>query len=73
MGSSASAASRVRQAAGSLNFFRLHLLIGLFLPLVIAGILYGSNGENHIRYVDLLFSKPELLGISELRLMRYAL
>ncbi len=32
-----------------LNFFRVHLLFFLFVPLISAGIFYGANGEFHIR------------------------
>ena len=32
-----------------LNFFRVHLLFFLLVPLVSAAIFYGANGEFHIR------------------------
>ncbi|KZT72263.1 hypothetical protein DAEQUDRAFT_26204 [Daedalea quercina L-15889] len=38
-----------------LNFFRIHLLVFTFTPLIFSGILYGANGEYHISYVDCLF------------------
>lgn len=47
--------SRVRQLPLKLSFFRLHLLAGLFVPLIAAAIAYGSNGKNHLQYIDLLF------------------
>lgn len=33
----------------NLNFFRIHLLVFTFVPLVASAILYGVNGEYHIR------------------------
>ena len=36
-------------AKKELNFFRVHLLFFLFVPLISAGIFYGANGEFHIR------------------------
>jgi hypothetical protein len=47
--------SALSQVSGQLTFFRLHILAGLFVPLVAAAILYGSNGENHIHFIDALF------------------
>ena len=37
------------------NFFRLHVTAFVFLPLVLSGIFYASNGRFHIRYIDSLF------------------
>lgn len=37
-----------------LNFFRIHLLVFTFVPLIVSGILYGVNGEFHIRESQLL-------------------
>ncbi|EMD41450.1 hypothetical protein CERSUDRAFT_110026 [Gelatoporia subvermispora B] len=37
------------------NFFRIHLLYFLLVPLVAAGIFYGANGEFHIPFIDALF------------------
>ncbi|GAA5980852.1 hypothetical protein JCM10908_003891 [Rhodotorula pacifica] len=41
-----------------LNFYRVHLLIFTFTPLIFSGIFYASNGpspENQIAYIDALF------------------
>lgn len=38
------------------NFFRIHLLFFLLVPLISAAIFYGANGEFHIRELFLLFS-----------------
>ncbi|KAH9911185.1 cation transport protein-domain-containing protein [Fomitopsis serialis] len=39
-----------------LNFFRIHLLVcTTFTPLIFSGILYATNGEYHISYIDCLF------------------
>ncbi|KAF9650993.1 TrkH-domain-containing protein [Thelephora ganbajun] len=38
-----------------LNFFRIHLLVFTFVPLVFSAILYTSNGENYVSYIDALF------------------
>lgn len=37
-----------------LNFFRIHLLVFTFVPLIVSGILYGLNGEFHIRESHIL-------------------
>lgn len=45
-------------AAEHLNFYRVHLLVFIFTPLVFSGIFYASNGpsaQNQIAYVDALF------------------
>ncbi|PFH52155.1 hypothetical protein AMATHDRAFT_79883 [Amanita thiersii Skay4041] len=39
----------------NLNFFRVHTLYFTFTPLIWASILYGSNGENKIAFIDSLF------------------
>jgi len=37
------------------NFFRLHVSAFVFLPLILSGVFYASNGQFHIRYIDSLF------------------
>ncbi|KAI0354804.1 TrkH-domain-containing protein [Trametes cingulata] len=39
----------------SLNFYRLHLLAFIFLPLFGAIILWACNGEFYIKFIDVLF------------------
>ncbi|KIJ31257.1 hypothetical protein M422DRAFT_104826, partial [Sphaerobolus stellatus SS14] len=38
-----------------LNFYRIHVLVFTFTPLIAAGIFYASNGEFHIAFIDALF------------------
>ncbi|KAL0955885.1 hypothetical protein HGRIS_002083 [Hohenbuehelia grisea] len=38
-----------------LNFYRVHILVFVFTPLLASGIFYASNGNNHISYIDSLF------------------
>lgn len=38
-----------------LNFYRIHVLVFVFTPLIMAAIFYASNGENHIPFIDCLF------------------
>ncbi|KAI0697181.1 cation transport protein-domain-containing protein [Cytidiella melzeri] len=38
-----------------LNFFRIHLLCFIFVPLISAAIFYAANGQFHISFVDALF------------------
>ncbi|KAI0802967.1 cation transport protein-domain-containing protein [Irpex lacteus] len=54
-----------------LNFFRVHLLFFLFVPLISAGIFYGANGEFHIPFIDALFlcySALTVTGLSTVNL-----
>ncbi|KAH9942175.1 cation transport protein-domain-containing protein [Epithele typhae] len=39
-----------------LNFYRVHLLFFTFTPIVFSGIIYASNGEFPVDYVDCLFN-----------------
>ncbi|KAL0950517.1 hypothetical protein HGRIS_007326 [Hohenbuehelia grisea] len=39
-----------------LNFFRIHLIVFTFTPLVFSAVFYASNGQNHIPYIDALFN-----------------
>lgn len=38
-----------------LNFYRIHVLVFVFTPLIMAAIFYASNGQNHIPFIDCLF------------------
>ena len=38
-----------------LNFFRIHLLCFVFIPLICAGIFVGSNGKYPVDFIDALF------------------
>ncbi|BGP12490.1 hypothetical protein JCM10213_005472 [Rhodosporidiobolus nylandii] len=66
-------------AANHLNFYRLHLLIFIFVPLIFSGIFYASNGpseENQIAYVDALFmvvSSMTVTGLNSVLLARLTL
>ncbi len=42
-------------AAEHLNFYRVHVLLFVTVPLIISGIFYAANGENKIAYIDCLF------------------
>ncbi|KZT01449.1 uncharacterized protein LAESUDRAFT_731151 [Laetiporus sulphureus 93-53] len=49
------------QDAGSyilsnLNFYRIHILVFTFTPLIFSGIFYAVNGKYHIPYIDCLFT-----------------
>ncbi|ORY75670.1 cation transport protein-domain-containing protein [Leucosporidium creatinivorum] len=37
------------------NFYRAHLIAFTFLPLIASGIMFASNGDNKIAYIDCLF------------------
>ncbi|KAJ7270035.1 cation transport protein-domain-containing protein [Mycena haematopus] len=39
-----------------LNFYRVHILFFTFTPLIFSGILYASNGQYHVSYIDALFN-----------------
>ena len=46
-----------RWSSANLNFYRVHVLFFVFVPLIFSGIFYASNGETQISYVDSLFSE----------------
>ncbi|OCH94151.1 TrkH-domain-containing protein [Obba rivulosa] len=64
--------TRIRQEIKEeANFFRLHLLYFLSVPLIAAGIFYGANGEFHIAFIDSLFlcySALTVTGLSTINL-----
>jgi Trk-type K+ transport system membrane component len=37
------------------NFFRIHLIAFVFVPLIFSGIFYASNGQFHIQFIDTAF------------------
>ncbi|KAE8259324.1 hypothetical protein A4X13_0g1092 [Tilletia indica] len=37
------------------TFYRVHLTVFTFTPLIAAAIFYASNGDNHIEFIDALF------------------
>lgn len=43
-------------ALNHLNFYRVHLLAFIFVPIISAAIFYASNGETHIQFIDALYS-----------------
>ncbi|PWY99988.1 hypothetical protein BCV70DRAFT_103626 [Testicularia cyperi] len=44
-----------RWCGRNLNFFRVHVLVFTFTPLIAACIFYACNGETHVPFVDSLF------------------
>lgn len=49
-----------------LNFFRLHLMYFLVVPIISAGIFYASNSENVIPFIDCLFLCVSAMTLSGL-------
>ncbi|KAI3475608.1 hypothetical protein L1887_62981 [Cichorium endivia] len=47
--------SAARWCGRNLNFFRVHVLVFTFVPLIAAAIFYACNGETHINFIDALF------------------
>ncbi|SJX64881.1 related to potassium transporter TRK-1 [Sporisorium reilianum f. sp. reilianum] len=44
-----------RWCGKNLNFYRVHVLVFTFTPLIAAAIFYACNGETHINFIDALF------------------
>ncbi|KAL4252349.1 TrkH Potassium Transport [Pleurotus pulmonarius] len=44
-----------KRLRGHLNFYRIHILAFIFTPLIFSAILYASNGQYPISYIDSLF------------------
>ncbi|GEM06129.1 potassiumion transporter [Rhodotorula toruloides] len=56
-------------SSAHLNFYRLHLLVFTFLPLIASGIFFASNGpseENQIPYIDALFMCTSAMTVTGL-------
>ncbi|GAA5892072.1 hypothetical protein JCM6882_005687 [Rhodosporidiobolus microsporus] len=56
-------------ASNHLNFYRIHLLVFSFVPLIVSGIFYASNGpseENQISYIDALFMCTSAMTVTGL-------
>ncbi|KAK7687989.1 hypothetical protein QCA50_008359 [Cerrena zonata] len=54
-----------------LNFFRVHLLFFLIVPLISSVIFWAANGRFHVRYIDALFvcySALTVTGLSTINL-----
>ncbi|KAH8101386.1 TrkH-domain-containing protein [Cristinia sonorae] len=54
-----------------LNFFRIHLLFFLLVPLISAAVFWGANGRFHISFIDALFlcySALTVTGLSTVNL-----
>ncbi|KAH7102156.1 cation transport protein-domain-containing protein [Auriculariales sp. MPI-PUGE-AT-0066] len=49
-----------------LNFYRIHLIIFTFTPLIFSGIFYGANGRYHISYIDALFNCVSAMTVTGL-------
>ncbi|KAJ1025198.1 hypothetical protein NDA16_002703 [Ustilago loliicola] len=47
--------SMARWCGENLNFFRVHVLVFTFTPLIAAAIFYACNGETHVNLIDCLF------------------
>ncbi|SPC67811.1 related to potassium transporter TRK-1 [Ustilago sp. UG-2017b] len=47
--------SMARWCGKHLNFFRVHVLVFTFTPLIAAAIFYACNGETHVNFIDCLF------------------
>ncbi|BGP36458.1 hypothetical protein JCM10449v2_000359 [Rhodotorula kratochvilovae] len=66
-------------SAAHLNFYRLHLLTFIFLPLIVSGVFYACNGpseENQIAYIDALFmvvSAMTVTGLNSILFVRMTL
>ena len=55
--------------AAHLNFYRVHLLVFVFTPLIFSGIFYASNGpspQNQIAYIDALFMCTSAMAVTGL-------
>ncbi|KAK7691819.1 hypothetical protein QCA50_005222 [Cerrena zonata] len=46
-----------------LNFFRIHVLFFTFTPLIFSAILYASNGEFPLSYIDALFNSVSAVTV----------
>ncbi|KAI6046353.1 cation transport protein-domain-containing protein [Pisolithus marmoratus] len=52
-----------RRIRENLNFFRVHLLLFTFIPLLASVVLYASNGKYPISYVDALFNSVSAMTV----------
>ncbi|CCL99243.1 uncharacterized protein FIBRA_01258 [Fibroporia radiculosa] len=52
-----------RYFRGHLNFYRVHILVFLFAPLIFSAIIYAANGEFHIAYIDCLFNSVSAFAV----------
>ncbi|ETW74843.1 potassium transporter [Heterobasidion irregulare TC 32-1] len=46
-----------------LNFFRIHIIFFTFTPLIFSAILYASNGQYPISYIDALFNSVSAMTV----------
>ncbi|EED83408.1 predicted protein, partial [Postia placenta Mad-698-R] len=56
-----------------LNFYRVHILVFTFTPLIFSGIQYGANGKYPVAYIDCLFncvSAMSVCGLASIDLSR---
>lgn len=49
-----------------LNFFRIHVIVFVFAPLVASGIFYAANSDVHIAYIDCLFNCVSAMTVTGL-------
>lgn len=47
----------------NLNFYRVHLLFFSFTPLILSAVLYASNGQTKISYIDALFNSVSAMTV----------
>ncbi|KAH7928677.1 TrkH-domain-containing protein [Leucogyrophana mollusca] len=52
-----------RSVRKSLNFYRVHILFFCFTPLIFSGILYASNSEYPVSYIDALFNSVSAITV----------
>ncbi|KAK4054900.1 hypothetical protein OIV83_000824 [Microbotryomycetes sp. JL201] len=55
-----------------LNFYRVHLLVFTFVPLILSAILYASNGETKNPYIDCLFMVVSAYTVTGLNTLLFA-
>ncbi|KAF8891820.1 cation transport protein-domain-containing protein [Infundibulicybe gibba] len=48
--------TRWKSVRKHLNFYRIHIIVFTFTPLIFSAIFYASNGRHHISYIDALFN-----------------
>ncbi|KZT21063.1 hypothetical protein NEOLEDRAFT_1139908 [Neolentinus lepideus HHB14362 ss-1] len=52
-----------RYLRSHLNFYRIHLVVFTFTPIIFSVILYGSNGKYPISYIDALYNSVSAMTV----------
>ncbi|TFK50964.1 TrkH-domain-containing protein [Heliocybe sulcata] len=52
-----------RYLRSHLNFYRIHIIVFTFTPIIFSVILYGSNGKYPISYIDALFNSISAMAV----------